>query len=311
MKEGRNKEYFGMMQKDKFYLSNFMRFFLQWFLKKQEEDYAKVIAEKYLEQRRLLDGRFSGDGSERISETTATFQLVAQVLNEYLLENASKYLGEEDIEKFYKKGMEVLENLGECTLNKSSDYKEIIADRVYSALVDMKIKDSRYEEAFLEAVEITSYMNEVSEYDLMKGKEVQFGEYSMIHKPINKILLLRMEHDGILLYSEGKEILLVRQDILCEKVREKVLEKAKNWNMKIHASELEDEKILKCLLEKQVLYSEKRNDGTFNKIIHYPKFKVDEFNKDVSMNEKDIFKMVKVNIDTKVHVADLINNMEK
>jgi len=56
---------------------------------------------------------------------------------------------------------------------------------------------------------------------------------------------------------------LLKADVVCNRVRQKVMDSIGEWNISFYPSDYTNEKILANLLTENWLYAHKRDDGTF------------------------------------------------
>ena len=56
---------------------------------------------------------------------------------------------------------------------------------------------------------------------------------------------------------------MLKADVVCNRVRQKVMDSIGEWNISFYPSDYTNEKILANLLTENWLYAHKRDDGTF------------------------------------------------
>lgn len=312
LEKDKNKKQLDVIQQDKYYFAKFMVYFLQWLMKKSEsnerQEYLKI---KFGELQEELSEHFQGKLNRRMIETVANYQLVSEILNLYFQENE---ISQKEREKFYIESKNAILSLGKATLYRCLDYTPIIQESFVEILPKLQIKDCRYGENYLNAVcEWPSnykylYDNGVTQkYD---GEEGVSDNGQVIRWRKIWLLGLGTEHDGIMYNIDGKDVLLVKAEILCELIRERVKVNMKKWNTKCYDSDLINERILIVLLNNQCIYGYRRKEGSFNKIINVPEFSLQEEEIGKRIIESEKYKMVKINIDSKVKYKG-INTLKK
>ena len=190
---------------------------------------------------------------------------------------SEKVLLKNRIDNFYSEGMKNILNLGRATLNRCLDYRPLISEAFYRVLSEMKIKDCRYGAVYFEALDNSNYYEDIKEYIKDGNCIIERGEStreSMLEGA--KALLLSMDCSGVLLQMQGEEVLLLKIDAICNQIREKIEANADKWYVKYYDSDYTEEKILGNLMMEQWIYTHKRDDGCFDKIIKYPQYGIGE-----------------------------------
>lgn len=212
-----------------------------------------------------------------MAETVANFQFCSEVLRDYFYDISQKILLKERIDNFYSERMKNILNLGRATLNRCLDYRPLISGAFYGVLSELKIKDCRYGETYFEALDNSNYYEYIRENIKNGACIIERGEStreSMLEGV--KALLLSMDCSGVLLQMQGEEVLLLKIDAICNQIREKIEANADKWYIKYYDSDYTEEKILGNLMMEQWIYTHKRDDGCFDKIIKYPQYGIGE-----------------------------------
>lgn len=300
-----NSNQFKNIQKDKSYLAKFMSYFIQWLFQWIEDiNNAKFLETTLTNLQNDAAECFHGELSTRMAETLANFQLVSEILNEYFKENQIPKIY---CTEFHKKSRDSLKNLAYATLYKSLNYYPLIEECFYKTLSDLKIKDCRYGEHYLN-IALSSGNDHL--LHIAKAKDTDY-----LHEPgasaINydakgekKLWLLGLQegYDGIMLNIKECNVLLVKSKVLCSLIREKIKSDIQKWHIKLYHSDMEDERILNTLLEHHCIYGYKRRDNnSFDKIINYPEFSsnqnlLKEYHEKPFIEQEQMHHMVKINI---------------
>ena len=232
-----------------------------------------------------------------MAETVANFQFCSEVLRDYFYDISQKILLKERIDNFYSERMKNILNLGRATLNRCLDYRPLISGAFYGVLSELKIKDCRYGETYLEALENSDYYEEIREYINEGVYTIEHGESTregMVEGV--KAILLSMDYSGVLLQMQDEEVLLLKIDAICNKIREKIEANASKWYVKCFDSDYTEEKILGNLMMEQWIYTHKRDDGCFDKIIKYPQYGIGEDdNGKIKIDLHKLHRVVKIN----------------
>lgn len=306
LQEKENSVQFREIQTDKYYLAKFMSYFIQWLLKKMEMGEGQEFFSKiYMNLQQEVSQSFHGELNTRIVETVTNFQLVSEILNIYFEENG---VFSKDRVAFWEDSKKALKDLGEATLNKCLGYNPFIEICFIEILPELKIKDCRYGEHYLHSVahgmEYAIENNLFTKYN----DETGISDNEEVHGA-KKVWLLGLQdgYDGIMFNIKGNEMLLVKTEVICNLIREKMKESMQRWHIRIYNSELTDERILSALLERQCLYGYRRKDGAFSKIVNFPEYiaKEDGVGKNIIRSEEH--SMVKINIDSKIKYKGLKN----
>lgn len=294
LEEKRNSEILQELQDDSTYFADFMNFFIQWLICKiQNEKYAEKFSAKMEILNSDVKKNFNGELSTRIIETIVNFQFCSEILRDYFIDININNM--EVTKKFLDKNKEVFMDIGRATLNRSLNYSPIIAHAFHDVLYELTIKDCRYGEEFLCAMEDIgnyAYWNDMKNkgcVKLVKGNSISAEGITD-----TCILTLGIENSGVLLEINNNEILIVKCDDICTRMRTRIKEMLKKWNINYYESDYTDDKILTSLLAEKCLYAHKRDDGAFSKIVKYPEYFFEDIDDDIEM--KDEYKVVKVNL---------------
>ena len=294
----KNSQDLELLQRNRDYLAAFMSYFIQWLIRKVEQE--EYSGKFYKMMKELTESRrkdFGGELGSRMSETVANFQFCSEVLRDYFYDISEKVLLKDQIDNFYSEGMTNILNLGRATLNRCLDYRPLISEAFYGVLSELKIKDCRYGETYLEAMESADNYDEIRK-EIKRGVRCFERGESISEWELEgaKLLLLSMDYSGVLLQIQGEETLLLKVDDICNKVRVKVKENANKWYAKYYESDYTEEKILGNLLMEQWIFTHKRDDGCFDKIMKYPEYypkKKDNGDFDIIL--KGLHRVVKIN----------------
>ena len=109
------------------------------------------------------------------------------------------------------------------------------------------------------------------------------------------------QYEGILFKRDEQETLLVKQEVICRLIREKIIEFGEKKSSPLPPSQCTDGNIMEKLADSHTIYGYKRSDG-FRKILHFPVFSI---NNDYADNNSpygyihisDEYSMVKINTD--------------
>ncbi|MDD3417125.1 MAG: hypothetical protein PHY47_24545 [Lachnospiraceae bacterium] len=279
-----------VLQKNKKYLANFMRYFIRWILIKREsdDDYFDKISIDYRDLKEELEEEFKNDISTRIIEIVATFQLVTTILVDYFKEK--RPISNNDIEEFETESKKVIVDLGKNTLYKSLDYRPLIEEAFCYALGKLKIKDCRYGNSHL------YYMKHENNraYYIGKEKEIERekGNIDLLKSNdiyIEKTWLMGLEGDG-LIYTNSKniDILLINKNVLINIIYIMMKEFSKRGNLEIHEADMGEKQILTILTYLHCLMTNKRTDG-FDKVLNYPVYEKNDSNENEYEYEDEKF----------------------
>lgn len=303
LQDNENSSQFKEIQADTYYLARFMICFLRWFLGKTESEgnfFIKTLS--HLQDD--LSEYFYGELSTRMIETVANFQLVSEILNMYFEE---KGVYRKSREVFYEDSKTKIRKIGEATLNRCLDYYPLIERCFKEVLPKLKIKDCRYGKEYLDALDDANYANDNSLYQYYNDAcGISCNERLTRWKKI-WLLGLQKEYEAIWFNVNGKEMLIVKEKVICSLIRECMKENMQAWQIKIYDSELVDERILTALLNKQCLYGYRRREGVMDKIIKFPEYDIVENGGWKIIQESENYSMVKVNIDSKIKLNGIKN----
>ena len=112
---------------------------------------------------------------------------------------------------------------------------------------------------------------------------------------LNRCLDYRPLISGVLLQMQDEEVLLLKIDAICNKIREKIEANVSKWYVKYFDSDYTEEKILGNLMMEQWI-THKRDDGCFDKIIKYPQYGIGEDdNGKIKIDLHKLHRVVKIN----------------
>lgn len=302
-----NSAHFKEIQENPCYLADFMCLFLIWLLKKmKDEQEIENMRSKLdsLKDAKSLTEIFLGEEiGSRMIETVANFQIVSVVLDEFFEANG---IPENRREKFLERSKQSLLSLGRATYLRSLNYLPMFKQMLIETLPKLNIKDCRYGKKYL------SYAADIEKnpdyyYDNLPlitaeadpsetSREESLGDFGKIC-----LFGIQEQYDGILFKRDESETLLVRTDVICRLLREKIIEYNEKNPSPLPPSQYTDASILEKLADSQTIYGYKRNDG-FRKIINFPVFSVNdnyanENPPDDYIYISDEYSMVKINTD--------------
>lgn len=303
-----NSDHFKEIQNDPYYLTKFMCLFLVWLLKKMEDSHA---AEKLyldlenLKQQKDLADLFRGQVSgSRMIETVANFQIVSVVLDEFFKDCR---IDKDCRKEFLEQGKNALQELGWATYLRSLDYLPIFKQMLLKSLPELNIKDCRYGKEYLNYaanIEVNpqyfyenSHSIHLAKLDASNiSREDDVGNFGRMW-----LFGMQEDYDGILFKRDESETLLVRKDVICRLLREKIIEYNKKNPPILYPSQYTDVSILAKLTDSGTIYGYKRDDG-FRKIINFPVFSINDNYLDKNSSYgyiyiSDEYSMVKINTD--------------
>ena len=302
-----NSAHFKEIQENPCYLADFMCLFLIWLLKKMEDgqeiEKMRSKLDGLKEAESLTDLFLGKEMGSRMIETVANFQIVSVVLDEFFEANE---IFKERRAEFLERSKQSLLSLGWATYLRSLDYLPMFKRMLMNALPELNIKDCRYGKKYL------SYAANIEKnpdyyYDNLPlitaeadpseiSREESLGNFGKIW-----LFGIQEQYDGILFKRDESETLLVRTDVICRLLREKIIEYNEKNSSPLPPSQYTDASILEKLADSQTIYGYKRNDG-FRKIINFPAFSTnenyaDENSPDGYIYVSDEYSMVKINTD--------------
>ncbi|EOS52169.1 hypothetical protein C809_00936 [Lachnospiraceae bacterium MD335] len=266
LQERGNSSCFKTIQNDKAYFAGFMRYFVQWFFEKMEEEEQSLNLERIVKNvSEMLDEKYKeGELSTRMQELHENMFVSTCIVMAYL----SEMLGgdSKNVSDFNEKSERIINELIRDTWYKSLDYRPVYERAFDDIILELKIKDCRYGKAYLSA--------RASGYEPLWVKADKDIRGISIDKNVRnkeKIWLLKLEEDyaGLLLNLRGEDILLVRQDVVCNRMRGYIKENAKEWNMRYYESCYTDKKITDALADSNRIFVHIRSDGT-DRVFNYP-----------------------------------------
>ncbi|MCI9400814.1 MAG: hypothetical protein HFJ07_13655 [Lachnospiraceae bacterium] len=311
LQENQNSACFKEIQSDKTYFAGFMRYFIQWIFKNIEGEKQNLYLERIIKNvSELVNNYFiNGELSTRMKELYISMLICTQIVSEYLKD----VLGHDNCNanKFDNDCKEIINNLIRDTWNKSLNYKPLYHMAFDNIILSLKIKDCRYGEKFLDAINY-----DISSSFAMMDKKERGISYNDHVNSKEKAWLLRLTTDyaGLLLNFGKEDILIIRQDEICEQMREYIEKNKNEWNIHFYPSDYQDDKIITELINSQRIFAHKRSDNTFDRIFNYPLVQDNSRYKNIQNENLEIellqdIKMVKVNV--MYNSKNIIDRLEK
>lgn len=287
LNDAKNSAHFRTIQENQYYLADFMACFLVWLLEEMENPQnIKNMCTKLdsLKRGKELNEYFSGKKiGSRIMETVANYQLVSEMLSSFF---KNKGITESECKEFLKQSQNALFELGKATHLRSLNYTPLYKIALQDVLPFLKIKDCRYGEKYLHYASLIEHQNiyfdpeELFDKPEWKDRKPDTNGISS-EKPLDLhstfyLFGMEKEYNGILFKREQRETLLVRKDILCTMIENKMFSYAKKYNINFLKSQFTDTDILTGLSESHAICGYHRKDGAFNKIINFPEYFLDD-----------------------------------
>lgn len=295
------------IQENPFYLADFMCIFLIWLLKKmengQEIEKMRVMLELLKQEKKSTALFWGKEMGSRMIETVANFQIVSMILDEFF---ESGRITKERREEFLEKSKTALLDLGWATYLRCLDYLPIFRRMLIETLPQLHIKDCRYGKEYLAYVakveKNPDYFYYNQPFSEVKTNSAEISREDSLGK-FGKMWLfgLQEQYEGILFKRDEQETLLVRQDVICHLLREKIIEYGEKKSSPLPPSQCTDGNILEKLAASHTIYGYKRVDG-FRKSLHFPVFSI---NNDYADNDSPYgyiyisneYSMIKINTD--------------
>lgn len=277
-----NSAHFKEIQNDPYYLAKFMCLFLIWLLKKMEvrhEIENLYLDLENLKQQKNLASLFQGQVSgSRMIETVANFQIVSVVLDMFFKDSS---IEEERRKEFLEKSKNALQELGWATYLRSLDYLPIFKQMLSKALPDLNIKDCRYGKKYLDYAE-----NIEKNPDYYTNNQLLIRTAALNPTETSRedglgllgsmwLFGMQKDYDGILFKRDEAETLLIKKDVICRLLKEKIIEYNEKNPPILYPSQYTDVSILAKLADSRTIYGYKRDDG-FRKIIKFPIFSIND-----------------------------------
>lgn len=297
------------IQEDRRYFNQFMCSFIAWILRKTgDESYRTELDDKLTKshieaERRIYD--FQKSLRPRMIELCALLLFSTNIIKDYLCDSLEER-NNLKIQSFYEKCKEAVIEIVIETWIRSLHYQPIFEMAFNNIIRDLKIKDCRYGESFLNAEEDISYI-----YATLRDNNRKSYTERVSRKEKLWLLKLDQECAGILINQGEEDILLMNKEIICTEIRNEIKANKDNWHMVYYDSDYTDEKILIGLLNARKLLAHKRSDGAFDKIINYPLIDYDDDSGEIGIFNKKAVQMVRVYIDDEKKILDYFKGFKK
>lgn len=280
------------LQTDKTYFADFMRYFICWLLRKAEEnalDFNDIMQSVSATiERQPITGEISPRTNEIYRNFLICTQVVYTYLNEIFLEN-----DKELIIHFYHECKNVIGKSVKETWLKCTGNRPVFTIAFDYIMKKLKIKDCRYGQSFLQAKRLSVDLDIALSDINYRGKSLNDD----ILRP-EKVWLLRYTKDyaGMIVNFGKEDILLLDINVVCEKMREYIVENKSEWNVPYYPSDFTNDKILTGLMSSQSIFVHKRDDGTFDRVFRYPLMEQVENTDEYTLADEKGAQMVKVNL---------------